>query len=1023
MKPSDDTWGGTLARRLVRWFVKRFYPRLEITGAERVPQTGPVLICANHANSLVDPVLVGIAARRPVRFLAKAPLFDVPLLGAVMRALGMLPAFRGSDDASQVRRNLESLDTAAQALIAGQAMGIFPEGKSHDAAHVETVRSGAARIAVGAAEGGAQGVQVVPLGINYEDKERFRSSVWIQIGEPIDVDRWLAEHGGESRPATRALTAKLESSLQAVVVHLDEPGWEPFLNDLEHLVPPRRGSVGAKTASIRRRKRIADAMNHFLAADRPRAEAVAEAITAHRRAAHQEGLLVESPILSTQGWPALLSLVRQRVIMMLLFLPALLGTLFHVVPFTLVRAIASKVRAPGRMTVSLSLLGVGLPVYGLWYAVCGWWMFGYFTSWFAGLCLAAMPFLGVLALAYWRSARREAWMWWHELRFVWRRGRLKELRAEREELQRLLGNLAAEYEAVSPSPVPEPKPDWRATWGRRATRAACAAALAVGLWFIGHWYWAPVLIDPHSGIDLAAVPPAALAERLTGDEKSLEAVLAGLEQLEDRATELQADFAAGRRSYASEADNDAVRQLLLSYINYRTVLVRLIWRYQRYGQLEDEALRLRSFLVGFTAASALYNASLKFVHQFSRSQETVARLNEGEPVWNIPPGLYDTVQRNLASRANEGLLRAAQEYYLSSGEEFEAHGLGRQSRYAPFHAAIASCQATAEKLAGSRWQQETVVAAKDLQKLVGSIRYQTQSAISTWIGDMKIREPRAGAALIQPAQLARLKQKLQPGDILLERRNWFLSNAFLPGYWPHAALYVGTCDDLKRLGLDEDPRVQAFWEEYSQADAEGHLPVIIEALSEGVVFNSLEHSIGGADSAAVLRPQLSQAEIKEAIAQAFAHAAKPYDFEFDFTSRDKLVCTEVVFRAYGANAGPIHFPVKQILGRETMPAIELVRKVKEEAAADTAELHFVAFIDGDEATDTARFLEESSLFFQTLDRPALTMLQGVKQRPIQRVGPLGWALLALVTLFTVGNLAYYGRRGGVPKPDPVSAAG
>ena len=139
---------------------------------------------------------------------------------------------------------------------------------------------------------------------------------------------------------------------------------------------------------------------------------------------------------------------------------------------------------------------------------------------------------------------------------------------------------------------------------------------------------------------------------------------------------------------------------------------------------------------------------------------------------------------------------------------------------------------------------------------------------------------------------------LQPGDILLERRNWYVSNAFLPGYWPHAALYVGTTDDLKRLGLDRDPRVQAFWEAYSATDPDGHQHVIIEALSEGVVFGSLEHSIGGADSAAVLRPNLSPEEIKEAIARAFSHAAKPYDFEFDFTSRDKLVCTEVVFRAY-----------------------------------------------------------------------------------------------------------------------------
>ncbi len=143
----------------------------------------------------------------------------------------------------------------------------------------------------------------------------------------------------------------------------------------------------------------------------------------------------------------------------------------------------------------------------------------------------------------------------------------------------------------------------------------------------------------------------------------------------------------------------------------------------------------------------------------------------------------------------------------------------------------------------------------------------------------------------------------------------------------------------------------------------------------------MEHSIGGADAAAVLRPKLSEAEIKEAIAQAFGHAAKPYDFEFDFTSRDKLVCTEVVFRAYGANAGPIHFPVKQILGRQTMPAVELVRKVKEESAADTAELRLRRLYRQRRSHEHGPILEDSAAFFQTLDRPALTFLQGFERSP------------------------------------------
>src|SRR3954462_12184994 len=112
------------ARAVVRGLVKFYYPRIEVTGGALVPRSGPVLLVANHPNSLIDPVLLGIAAQRPVRLLAKAPLFNVPVFGSVLRALGMVPAYRGSDDAKQVSKNVESLAVAARQIAAGCVMGI-----------------------------------------------------------------------------------------------------------------------------------------------------------------------------------------------------------------------------------------------------------------------------------------------------------------------------------------------------------------------------------------------------------------------------------------------------------------------------------------------------------------------------------------------------------------------------------------------------------------------------------------------------------------------------------------------------------------------------------------------------------------------------------------------------------------------------------------------------------------------------------------------------------------------------------
>ncbi len=433
-------------RRLARWLVRQYYPHIEVTNAERIPQTGPVLLCANHANALIDPVLIGITAIRPVRFMAKAPLFEISVLGPVMQAMGMVPAFRGSDDVRQVRRNIEGLNTGAKILVEGNAMGIFPEGKSTDASRLETIRSGAARMAVQAAEQGATGLKVVPIGITYEHKEKFRSSVLVRVAEPIDVDEWLKQREGDGRKAMRALTSELESRLRQVVVHLEEPQWEPWLDDLEVLVPPPKDGLQSPIRSLQQRKRIADAINHFLKTDRPRAELVADEIKAYRDSVRAAGLRIDSPVLSSRGLQTTFGLMRSFVWLWLLLVPAMLGTMHHLVPFVMVRTIASRLDQPGLQTVATHRIFVGVPIYLLWYASVAVWMIASrFQAWTIGAWLVAMPFVGVLALHYWRRARHAVQLLWHQLRVSVDHQRLKELRQQQTQLQQQLTEMAVEY--------------------------------------------------------------------------------------------------------------------------------------------------------------------------------------------------------------------------------------------------------------------------------------------------------------------------------------------------------------------------------------------------------------------------------------------------------------------------------------------------------------------------------------------------------------------------------------------------
>lgn len=441
-----------LTRRLVRWLVKRYYPNVEITGADRIPQSGPVLLCANHANALLDPVLIGIAARRPVRFMAKAPLFDHPILGPPMSALGMIPAFRGQDNAREVRRNLESLDVGAKVLTEGHAMGIFPEGVSTDQAHLEKVRSGAARMAIQAVEEGAASLKVVPIGISYERKDRFRSSAWIQVGEPIDVRECLDAHEGDSRKARRAFTEQLESRLKDVVVHLDEPEWEPWLDDLQTLTQPPKKSKTKPIPPLERRKRIADAMNYFLANDRERAESVADDIKAYRDNVHSAGLRVDSPVLRVHGLKVCAKLLWSFLYLFLLFIPALVGTLFHMVPLMLARMLSARLDRAGRMAISTNRMLFGVPLYLVWYALVAWWTFGYFDAWFAWTWTIAAPLLGLIAVYYWRKARQTARLLWHQLRVTVRRRTLKGLRQQEADLRERVTQLAEEYARICPRP-------------------------------------------------------------------------------------------------------------------------------------------------------------------------------------------------------------------------------------------------------------------------------------------------------------------------------------------------------------------------------------------------------------------------------------------------------------------------------------------------------------------------------------------------------------------------------------------
>jgi hypothetical protein len=269
-----------------------------------------------------------------------------------------------------------------------------------------------------------------------------------------------------------------------------------------------------------------------------------------------------------------------------------------------------------------------------------------------------------------------------------------------------------------------------------------------------------------------------------------------------------------------------------------------------------------------------------------------------------------------------------------------------------------------------------------------TVWFPVQAKAATVMGDTRVH--RKDIALISEELATEASQRSQPGDILVERRNWYVSNVGLPGFWPHAALYLGSTDELAAYFADaevqeafkqpfaqylEQKHARAF-AEYRALDHEQHTNRILEAMSEGVVFTSVEHSIATADYVAAVRPMRSKLDKARAIDRAFSYAGRPYDFDFDFFTDASLVCSELVYKAYEprSDCTGVAFPLERVVGRMTLGPNTMVRQFDEEYGTDKQQLAFVWFLDGHEKAKSATF-ESVDVFRASHRRPKWDVVQ------------------------------------------------
>ena len=443
--------------RLAQLLAQVFFRAIEVEGADRIPRGVPLVVVANHHNSLVDPLLVfGMLGVRP-RFLAKSTLWDVPGIRQLLDLAGAVPVYRRMDEGVDTSKNDETFARCFDELAAGGSIALFPEGISHDAPALAPLKTGAARIVLGALrERGATGIQILPVGLTFDEKGIFRSRVLVRVGEPIDPGTWqrAAEH--DPREATRSLTAAIARALSRVTLNYPSHEEASLLEQASDVFSARERELPARMALAEafalRRAAIAS-YESLRARDPERVEAARARLAAYAERIERLGLRDEH-VAARYPREEVLAYAVGSAALLLWWLPlAALGTFFNWIPYRLLGLAAGRAKS-GDLPATVKLFG-GFFLFPIAWVV---------WSVLAGMTFGAGAALGVLFLAPatgWYAMRfQERYERFFDdgvayLRVKWRRRRVAELKSERDALHAEVSELvkrAAEADEKKEAP-------------------------------------------------------------------------------------------------------------------------------------------------------------------------------------------------------------------------------------------------------------------------------------------------------------------------------------------------------------------------------------------------------------------------------------------------------------------------------------------------------------------------------------------------------------------------------------------
>lgn len=388
---------------VLRLALRVFFRRIEVRGRGRVPRGGAVVFVVNHPNALVDPVFVLCHAPRRVSFLAKEPLFRMPVVKWLVRAMDAIPVHRKQDEGSDPARNRETFERAGELLRRGGTIAICPEGVSHSDAKLRPMKTGAARIALAVASSDPPiDLSVVPAGIYYTAKTAFRSAALLHFGEPIKVDAVALDSDGQPpREAVHSLRERIWLALREVTLNAEHESAVGLVARAERIFSAESdGERRSLRRELNLRQKFLDGYAFYFERDPARLAALEARVRRYEEQLRLAGVDPEDLSAPGAGFPAIARHLLTRVLPVLCLAPlALAGALVHYPTYKLTGSLATRLSRQSDDVVSTIKIVASMLLFPLtWLALA-------FVSYLLFGWPAALAALVAAPLAGWTAVR------------------------------------------------------------------------------------------------------------------------------------------------------------------------------------------------------------------------------------------------------------------------------------------------------------------------------------------------------------------------------------------------------------------------------------------------------------------------------------------------------------------------------------------------------------------------------------------------------------------------------------------